>query len=302
MLSILRETSRSMSQPTTLKQLSWREEFLFLVTNRLPRHALSKAMGRISKIKSPLLAKYALALWRRFDDDFRLHEAREVSFDSIHAIFTRQLKSGARPLADQPGAVLSPCDGIVGEYGVIEEGRAYQAKGFPYQLTELLGDSNLAEKYRDGTFVTLRLKSSMYHRFHAPIDGRLERVLYLAGDCWNVHPPALKKIERLYCRNERAVVECLGTQAGTDVCLIAVAAILVSSIRLHCLSDRAANESKMGAYKVDVDLARGDELGYFEHGSTIIVLAQPGFQLRQSLHTGARVFMGEALLEPVNYN
>jgi phosphatidylserine decarboxylase len=288
-----------MSTPVTSQALSWRDELLFLVTNRLPRHALSRAMGWLSKIESPLLARLALAVWRRFDGDFRLHEARRESFDSIHAIFTRQLKPGARPLDARLDAVLSPCDALLGAHGVVEDGRAYQAKGYPYQLIELLGDAALAEKYRDGVFVTLRLKSSMYHRFHAPIDGRLERVLYLAGDRWNVHPPALKKIEKLYCRNERAVVECLGEPPGRDVCLVAVAAILVSSIRLHCLGERpAADVGRTRDYRVDTALARGDELGYFEHGSTIVVLAQQGFRLCEGLDAGDRIFMGQALLEP----
>jgi phosphatidylserine decarboxylase len=279
-------------------RLSWRDELLFLLTNRVPRNSLSRAMGWLSRIESPLLARGALAVWRLFDGDFRLEEAREPSFRSIHDIFTRRLKDGARPIEEQPGILISPCDAIIGEHGKVVAGRAFQAKGYPYDLSELLPDSRLAEKYRDGTFVTLRLKSSMYHRFHAPTDCRIEDVYYITGDRWNVHPPALKKIEKLYCKNERAVVECRSESAESDVCLVAVAAILVSSIRLHCL-DASKTGAQVGCqhHRVQTTASRGDELGYFEHGSTIVLFAPSGWELRAGLQGGDRVLMGQGLLE-----
>jgi len=287
-----------MSASGTAEGLTWRDELQFLLTNRVPRHALSQAMGWLSRIESPLLARIALSIWRLFDGDFRLEEAEAQSFRSIHDIFTRRLREGARPIDGRDGIIASPCDAIVGEHGRIEDGRLYQAKGYPYLLSELIPDAALAEKYRHGSFVTLRLKSSMYHRFHAPVDGRIEAVLYVAGDRWNVHPPALKKIEKLYCRNERAVLECLGSGSSPDVCLVAVAAILVSSIRIHGLDAAAARAVEgCGRHKLGATAARGDELGYFEHGSTIVLFAPSGWQLRGGLASGERVFMGQALLE-----
>ena len=288
-----------MNLPAATERLGWRDEFLFLVTNRVPRNALSQAMGWLSRVESPFLARCALAVWRVFDGDFRLEEAQEQSFRSIHGIFTRRLKAGARPIDDDSRRAVSPCDAIVGEHGSIEKGRVYQAKGYPYDLAELIPDASVAEKYADGTFVTLRLKSSMYHRFHAPADCRIEDVLYVTGDRWNVHPPALKKIEKLYCKNERAVIECLGEAPDRDVCLVAVAAILVSSIRIHGL-DYPESGHGLGhhRHRVATTAARGDELGYFEHGSTIVVFAQRGWRLRADLNTGDRVNMGQALLEP----
>jgi phosphatidylserine decarboxylase len=279
----------------------WREEWLFLITNRIPRHAASRLMGWLSSIESPLLARAALALWRRFDGDFRLHEAEQQSFSSIHAIFTRRLKPGVRPLDPRAEVALSPCDAFVGEYGIIEAGRAYQAKGFPYQLEELLGDAGLARRYEGGIFVTLRLKSSMYHRFHAPLDCHIDRLVYISGDRWNVHPPALRRIDRLYCRNERAIIECQPSAAGNPICLVAVAAVLVSSIRIHGVDTRpAAHHGRPRTYTLRRRPARGEELGWFEHGSTIIVLAQPGLRLARPLAQGRRVFMGQALLEPAH--
>jgi phosphatidylserine decarboxylase len=287
-----------MSTPGAADGLSWGDELKFLLTNRVPRHALSQAMGWLSRIESPLLARSALSVWRLFDGDFRLEEAEARSFRSIHDIFTRRLREGARPIDGRDGIIASPCDAIVGEHGRIEDGRLYQAKGYPYQLSELIPDAALAGKYRDGYFVTLRLKSSMYHRFHAPADCRIEEVLYVSGDRWNVHPPALKKIEKLYCRNERAVVDCLGNASTGDICLVAVAAILVSSIRIHCLGATPAHAGE-GCHRhaVNATATRGEELGYFEHGSTIVLFAASGWQLGEGITTGERVFMGQALLE-----
>ena len=92
--------------------------------------------------------------------------------------------------------------------GRSQNGTVLQAKGFPYTLVDLLGDQELADYFRGGTYVTLRLASSMYHRFHSPYECRVTQVNYVSGDTWNVNPIALKRIERLFCKNERAVIRC----------------------------------------------------------------------------------------------
>ena len=124
----------------------------------------------------------------------------------MHDCFIRELKEGARPIDRRPDVLVSPCDAIVGACGTIAGTELYQAKGFPYTLEDLLGDRDLVEAHRNGRYVTLRLTSSMYHRFHAPHDGRIDKVIYISGDTWNVNPIALKRIERLFCKNERAVM------------------------------------------------------------------------------------------------
>ncbi|HXW48440.1 MAG TPA: phosphatidylserine decarboxylase, partial [Xanthobacteraceae bacterium] len=161
----------------------------------------------------------------------------------------------------------------------------------------LLCDPRLAEEYRDGRYVTLRLKSSMYHRFHAPHDGRIERVTYISGDTWNVNPMALRRIERLFCKNERAIVRLRLKANGQTVTMAAVAAILVASIRLHCLGE-ALNGNYRGLNVIDCasEVHKGDELGWFEHGSTIIVFAPNGFTLDDGIREGVNVHMGESLM------
>jgi phosphatidylserine decarboxylase len=215
----------------------------------------------------------------------------------MHDCFTRELKEGVRPIDRRADVLVSPCDAIVGACGTIAGTELYQAKGFPYTLDDLLCDRDLVEAHRNGQYVTLRLTSSMYHRFHAPHDCRVEQVIYISGDTWNVNPIALKRIERLFCKNERAVVRTTLAANGQPVTLVAVAAILVASIRLHCL-DGPLNLGHSGpnVMACDAPFHKGDEVGWFEHGSTIIVFAPEGFTLCDSIRDGATVRVGEPLM------
>jgi phosphatidylserine decarboxylase len=215
----------------------------------------------------------------------------------MHDCFIRELKDGARPIEGAADILVSPCDAIIGACGAIEGTRLYQAKGFPYTLQDLLCDQALVDAHRNGRYVTLRLKSSMYHRFHAPHDARLDQVIYVAGDTWNVNPIALKRIERLFCKNERAVLRMMLAASGHSVTLVAVAAILVAGIRLHAI-DGLLNHSyrERSVISCDSQLRKGEELGWFEHGSTIILFAPDGFSLCDNVRDGATIRVGEALM------
>jgi len=274
------------------------EDLNFLLTNRIPRRQATILMGWFSRIESPLLTRLSIAVWRLFADDLRLHEAARTDFNSLHDCFVRELRPGARRVDPDPDVLASPCDAVVGAFGRIEGTRLYQTKGFPYTLLDLVGDSALAERHRDGLFVTLRLKSNMYHRFHAPADARVERVRYLSGDTWNVNPIALKRVERLFCKNERAVIELGLHDPGEAVTLVAVASILVASIKLHAL-DAVLDLDYHGPRVVDlrdVSVAKGQELGFFQSGSTIILFASGSFAFPDDIREGKTVRMGEALL------
>ena len=164
-------------------------------------------------------------------------------------------------------------------------------------LQDLLGDPDLVSAHRNGRYVTLRLTSSMYHRFHAPHDARIDRVTYVSGDTWNVNPIALKRIERLFCKNERAVLRLTLAASGRTVTLVAIAAILVASIRLHCLDDLLdCDYSGSSVIPCNSHVRRGEELGWFQHGSTIIVFAPDGFELCENVREGATIRMGQPLM------
>lgn len=279
-----------------LRRLFQQEDLNFLLTNRVPRILLTRLMGRFSRIECPTLARLSIAVWRLFTD-LDLSDAKQQHFRSLHDCFTRELKPGARTVDPDPGVLASPCDAIVGECGEVAGTQLFQAKGFPYQMGDLFGPSQDTTPFHDGVYVTLRLTSAMYHRFHAPHDARLEHVTYLSGDTWNVNPIALARVERLFCRNERAVLRLTLARGGHPVAIVPVAAILVASLRLHALDVllhlkyRGANEMPC-----DVAVAKGQELGWFQHGSTIIVFAPSGFRLAEGIERGARIRMGQALM------
>ena len=283
---------------SAIARISQQEDLNFLLTNRIPRRWLTQFLGWFSKLEQPFIRDSSLALWKLFSD-LDLSEARKTHFKNLHDCFTRELKDGARPLDLDPTALISPCDAIIGASGTIVDGCLLQAKGFPYTLESLLGANHkqLAAEYRGGTYVTLRLTSSMYHRFHAPYDCRVEQVTYISGDTWNVNPIALKRIEQLFCKNERAVIRCRLNPSGQMLTLVPVAAILVASIRLHCL-DVLLHLKYRGPNVIPCDAIyrKGEEMGWFQHGSTIIVLAPPEVSIRPDLGQGQRIRMGQPLL------
>lgn len=297
--------------PNPIKRLQRQETLNFWLTNRIPRKLLTRAMGRFSRIRSPRLTRMSIWIWQWFADDLRLDEAETDRFDSLQACFTRRLKPGARPIARNPDALTSPCDAVIGAHGRIDDGLLLQAKDMVYRLEELLGNPYLAAAHANGTYVTLRLKSSMYHRFHAPCAGRLRYIDYISGDVFNVNPPTLKRLERLFCRNERAVLpveiqsmegesietEPDGRSGLGPVTLVPVAAVLVASMRFAFLSG-PLNLRYRGPNRIECDARfdRGDELGWFEHGSTIVMLAGPGLGLAPDLATGDTIRMGRPLL------
>jgi phosphatidylserine decarboxylase len=278
----------------TLANLFLQEDINFLLTNRIPRRLATRFMGWFSKIENPAVCAASIALWRLFAD-LDLSDARKASFKSLHDCFTRELKDGARPVDADPLNVVSPSDAIVGAHGRIAGTELLQIKGFPYSLPDLLGSQELAERHRDGLYVTLRLTSSMYHRFHAPDDLRIQRVTYISGDTWNVNPIALRRVEQLFCKNERAVIE---TQLhnGDRITLVPVAAILVACIRLHCLGEKLDLAYRgPNVMPCSAEYRRGDELGWFEHGSTIVILAPGNWAFAEGIQLGKVIRIGEPL-------
>jgi len=275
-----------MTVRTQIWRLLGQEDVNFLLTNRIPRRLATQFVGWLSQIEQPLIRDASIGLWRLFSD-LDLRDAEKTQFRSMHDCFTRALKAGARPIDDRADVLVSPCDAIVGACGAIAGTRLYQAKGFPYTLEDLLCDSDLVETYRNGRYVTLRLTAGMYHRFHAPHDCHVDRVIYVSGDTWNVNPIALERVERLFCKNERAVIWTTLTD-GDRVALVLVAAILDVVLNLK---HRGPND-----IACDAAFCKGDELGWFQHGSTAIVFAPDGYTLCDDTREGARIRMGQPLL------
>jgi phosphatidylserine decarboxylase len=279
-----------------IARISQQEDLNFLLTNQIPRAAATRFIGWFSKIEQPFVRDLSIAIWRLFSD-LDLSEAKKTHFTSMHDCFIRELKDGARPINADPSVLVSPCDAIVGACGPIDGVELLQIKGSSYMLDDLLCDFALVDRFRNGTYATLRLTSSMYHRFHAPCECHVEQVNYISGDMWNVNPIALKRVPKLFCKNERAVIRCKDEARGHVIALVPVAAILVASIRLHfinALLDQSQKERRI--FSCDRSFRKGEEMGWFQHGSTIIVFAPQGFALCEGIGEGTPIRVGERLM------
>lgn len=284
---------------TLIDQILSQEHLNFLLTNRIPRRASTLFMGRFSKVRNPLIRSLSIAIWQFFSGA-DLSNARKSRFDSLHDAFIRELKPGSRPIHTDPTLITSPCDGIIGAHGAMSDTKLFQAKGYPYKLEDLLPTPALVDRFKHGSYLTIRITAGMYHRFHAPTDGEISRVTYISGDTWNVNPIALKRVESLFCKNERAVIESTYLDSDGIVrpyLMIPVAAILVASIRLHFanvllhLRYPGPNEIPCAHF-----CTKGEELGWFEHGSTIILIFPEILEFAPGIKEGNIIRMGEALV------
>lgn len=275
-----------------LTTLSWGETLNFALCNRLPRLAASRLMRRISRIENPLFVRPALWVWKatsRMD----LSDSEKAQFKSLHDCFTRRLKAGSRPV--QNATLLSPCDGTLGAYGHIRQGFALQIKGGSYALSELLQNRALAAQFEGGFYATIRIKPHEYHRLHAPHTGLLEHVQCLHGDQFNINPPALKRIPGLFCRNERLVIQARQVN-GDRLLIVPVSAILVGGIQLHA-AGRTFSQTYTGEANISLNtkVQAGEEIGWFEHGSTVILISEKPLSLNTDLALGSAVRMGQVL-------
>lgn len=243
----------------------------------LPQHLLTGVAYRITRCRNPLLKDMLIrAFVRHYGVEMAeaVHE-RPADYRDFNAFFTRALKPGARPLPGDESAFASPVDGRVSQIGVIQTETLIQAKGRRYSLCDLLGgDRTTADSFRDGAFATLYLSPRDYHRIHMPIDGELRTMVYLPGRLFAVNPASVNVVDRLFARNERVV--CLFETAGGPLAVVFVGAMFVGSMetvwagQITPARPRAIRREiyAPGRYRY----RRGDEIGRFNMGSTVIVL------------------------------
>jgi phosphatidylserine decarboxylase len=243
----------------------------------LPQHALSGAMFWLTRRRIPLLVPWAIRLYVRiFAID--LGEAARSEPDAyadFNAFFTRPLRSRARPLTNEIGAIACPVDGRVSEAGRIQRGQLLQAKAHRYELRALLGgDPALAERFNDGLFATFYLSPRDYHRIHMPVAGRVAQTIHVPGRLFSVNPTTVAGVPGLFARNERVI--CLFETDHGPMAVILVGAIFVGSIETvwagRLTPPRARAATVMDAGPNPVQLERGAELGRFNMGSTVILL------------------------------
>lgn len=199
-----------------------------------------------------------------------------VEYPSLQAFFTRRLKDGARPQeAPVPGFLNSPVDALVIASGRIEAGTVLQAKGLPYRIAELLKHDPDPARFEGGHYLTLYLSPKDYHRIHVPMQGRVVRLTKVEGELWPVNGPSTANVSRLYERNRRAawIAEGVGLCEGLEVAAVAVGALHVGGIGLDSRWLEERTLPRDGGLEVSgLSCLPGDDLGWFEFGSTVVLL------------------------------
>ncbi|HEY5656334.1 MAG TPA: archaetidylserine decarboxylase [Myxococcota bacterium] len=249
----------------------------------LPLHLISRAAGACASLRLPgPLQRAQIRLFGRLVGvDFGEMADPIEAFPSLQAFFTRRLADAARPIDPDPDAVVAPCDGAWGAAGTVQRGMLLQIKGQPYSLGALLGSDAEAAAFEGGSFATFYLAPRDYHRFHAPCDARVTRARYLPGALWPVNPLGVAGIAGLFAQNERicAFMRVARDGIDTSLCAVAVGATLVGKVRLRFddLTTCSGGSSAERAYPDEGHaLAKGEEWGRFEFGSTLILVAAPG--------------------------
>lgn len=265
----------------------------------LPKSALSRALGAASRWRLGPLSRAAM---RAFSARYRvdLSQCEDLStFATFGEFFARPLKPGSRPIAAGPDVVVSPVDGAVSQAGTASGGGLIQAKGLEYRAVDLLGDAALAARLEGGSFATIYLSPRDYHRIHFPLDGRVLGWRYLPGRLWPVNPASVRNVPGLFAVNER-LVTVLDTPLG--MCAVtAVGATVVGRVRASYdqavpFTNARGGRPQSRDYPDPIPVRKGQELGAFEIGSTVILLFEPGrVALSPRVVPGASVRMGEAI-------
>lgn len=256
-------------------------------------------MGHLVRWRAP--RPVLRAVIRRYSNHFgvRLDEAADPieSFATFNAFFTRALADGQRTIDPRPDSLVSPVDGKLLECGDIRDGRLVQAKGIDYGLDALIADGALARRFREGSFATLYLSPGDYHRIHAPVGGSITGYRYSPGRLYPVNNLAVRSIPGLFARNER-LTTVIETESGHAMAVVKVGASNVGSIELaydDVRSDKLVRSGLSTDYATPMPVAAGDEVGRFNMGSTVILLAESGLVEFDNGLIGSAVQLGQRI-------
>ena len=274
----------------------------------LPHHAISWLMFVGARIRWIPLKNLIIRIYTNLNP-VKMHEAVEqdmFAYESLNAFFTRALKPECRPFDDNEKNWLCPVDGSVSQAQAIKEGRIFQAKGHDYSLLELVGgDTELEQTFKNGQFATLYLSPRDYHRIHMPATGKLKTMQYIPGRLFSVATFVVNNIPGLFARNERCV--CYFETEQGPMAMILVGAINVSAIETvwHGLISSEAKKikprkiQKFDYSEKNIVLKRGDEMGRFNLGSTVIVLSTNQMKINDDIIAKAEIKLGQCLATPV---
>ncbi|MCW2277174.1 archaetidylserine decarboxylase [Heliophilum fasciatum] len=223
---------------------------------------------------------------RTYDIDVAQAEKPWQEYKTLGEFFARRLRPGMRPVAQEASAIVSPVDGLISQMGTIEQGRMIQAKGMDYTAADLLADTEQAVRYHQGQFMTIYLSPRDYHRIHTPVTGAVTGTTFCPGRLYPVNDRGVTSVPGLLARNER-VITYLDSPFG-QVAVVKVGAMIVGSVQLAYEPGEAPGTR----------LEKGDELGHFQFGSTVILLFEPGrITWRPGIACGQRVITGQAIAD-----
>lgn len=272
---------------------------LFIISQYLiPQHGLSRLVGwfastKIEWIKNLFIKNFAKKFAVNMDEA-KIEDLE--AFACFNDFFTRELKDGARPIADSP--LVSPADGAVSQLGKIELGRVFQAKGRDFSVTELLGgDAERAAPFMNGDFATIYLSPKDYHRVHMPCKGTLKETIYVPGDLFSVNPTTAENVDGLFARNERLV--CMFETEHGPMAMVLVGAMIVAGIETVwsgqvCPLPKQAQVQKYDGGEIVLD--KGDEMGRFKLGSTVVLCFPPdAIAFKEEIKAQSPLQMGQAI-------
>lgn len=279
--------------------MNHRAELFVALQRLLPKHALSRLIAKAAESKTVWL-KNALIERAIASFDINIDEAESSDindYDNFNSFFTRALKEGARPVDSGEDVVISPADGAVSQAGPINHHKIIQAKGSDYSASRLLGNSQQAKRYENGSFATIYLSPRDYHRVHIPAAGRLLSTRYIPGDLFSVNDQTAQALPNLFARNERLVCE-FESENGNFV-VVFVGAMLVAGIEtvwggFETPGRGAIRETDFSDRELSYE--KGDEIGRFKFGSTVILLFQEDrIRWQDSLMPQSDIQMGEKI-------
>lgn len=278
------------------------DKLFITLQHLLPQHALSRMAGLLANSAWPVLRDPFIQWFvKRYQVNMAEASCTDpLQYRTFNEFFTRALKEGARPVASGDDVIVCPADGAISQLGPVTQDRLLQAKGRSFSLTSLLGgDPALAEQFQEGCFMTVYLSPRDYHRVHMPLAGTLTRMIHVPGKLFSVNQLTSENVDNLFARNER-VVCCFDTDHG-PMALVLVGAMIVASVDTVWAGQVCPGRTQ----RIDVDyrdhvppiqIGKGDEMGRFKLGSTVIAVFGPGMAaLAAELAAGDAVSMGQRI-------
>lgn len=266
----------------------------------LPKHLISRMVGWLAAAEAGAVTQFFIKIFiKAFKIDMTEAQWEQPSaYKTFNEFFTRPLKDGIRPIAEGEDVLCHPVDGAVSQFGDIIGDNVFQAKGHTYSLTTLLGGKpELAECFKGGKFATIYLAPSDYHRIHMPVDGKLTDTLHVPGELFSVNPLTAANVPGLFARNER-VVTLFDTPVG-KVAMVLVGATIVASIETVWAGNITPPAGKYVQHwqhsDEDITLAKGDEMGRFKLGSTVVLCFEPNKIEFDELSAGSVTRLGKVL-------